>query len=63
MTVLSLVQEKIKRGKLKPSQMDGYYCLKCDSSTFKLYAHGSIHCATCGARMSNLVVVMEQAPA
>jgi ribosomal protein L37E len=33
-----------------------YYCLRCDTDSFKLLSNGVVHCAHCGARMRNLGV-------
>lgn len=33
-----------------------YYCLRCDTDSFKLLSSGIVHCAHCGARMRNLEV-------
>ena len=33
-----------------------FFCLSCDTDTFKLYASGSIHCAACGALIRNIGV-------
>lgn len=33
-----------------------YYCLRCDTDSFKLLSSGIVHCAHCGARMRNLGV-------
>lgn len=34
-----------------------YFCQKCSSETFRLYADNSINCASCGALMGNIKVV------
>ena len=34
-----------------------YFCLRCDTERFQLYATGVIHCAQCGALMRNISVV------
>ena len=34
-----------------------YFCLRCDSDHFKLFASGSVHCASCGALMRNITVI------
>jgi hypothetical protein len=33
-----------------------YFCLSCDTDHFKLYAAGSVHCATCGSLIRNVQV-------
>jgi len=37
-----------------------YYCLRCDSDDFKLYASGSVHCAHCASLMRNLLIGSSQ---
>jgi Zn finger protein HypA/HybF involved in hydrogenase expression len=31
-----------------------YFCMRCDSDQFRLYAGGEVHCAKCGSLMQNL---------
>jgi hypothetical protein len=31
-----------------------FFCLNCDTDQFKLYASGTVHCATCGALIRNV---------
>jgi len=33
-----------------------YYCQRCDTDQFKLYATGAVHCNSCGALIRNIVV-------
>ena len=33
-----------------------FFCLSCDTDHFKLYATGSVHCASCGALIRNIEV-------
>ena len=33
-----------------------FFCLSCDTDHFKLYASGSVHCASCGALIRNIGV-------
>ena len=33
-----------------------FFCLNCDTDQFKLYASGTVHCATCGALIRNVEV-------
>lgn len=33
-----------------------YFCTRCETDRFRLYASGTIHCANCGAQMRNIVV-------
>ena len=33
-----------------------YFCLRCETDRFRLYATGMIHCAQCGALMRNLTL-------
>jgi ribosomal protein L37AE/L43A len=37
-----------------------YYCQRCDTDQFKLYATGLVHCAHCGALMRNILVSAEK---
>lgn len=32
-----------------------YFCTKCDSDRFRVFASGDIRCGSCGARMRNLL--------
>jgi ribosomal protein L37AE/L43A len=34
-----------------------YFCQRCDTDQFKLYASGVVHCAHCGALMRNILVI------
>jgi hypothetical protein len=34
-----------------------YYCERCDSREFTLYASGVTYCSSCGALMRNLLVI------
>lgn len=38
-----------------------FFCLSCDSDHFKLYASGTVHCASCGALIRNLAASDSQA--
>jgi hypothetical protein len=40
-----------------------YFCLRCETDRFRLYATGLIHCAQCGALMRNLLVNPSSPPA
>jgi len=33
-----------------------YFCLRCESEDFRLYASGTIHCAKCGALIRNIKI-------
>ncbi|HEY2337388.1 MAG TPA: hypothetical protein VGI18_08515 [Burkholderiales bacterium] len=33
-----------------------YFCMRCDSDGFRLYAGGEVHCAKCGSLMQNLSI-------
>lgn len=33
-----------------------FFCLSCDTDQFKLYASGSVHCASCGSLIRNIGV-------
>lgn len=32
-----------------------YFCQRCDSDQFRLYATGAVHCSKCSALMSNVI--------
>ena len=36
------------------SDAEHYFCMRCDSDQFRLYAGGEVHCAKCGSLMQNL---------
>ena len=38
-----------------------FFCLSCDTDQFKLYASGTVHCASCGALIRNVEVSDSQA--
>ncbi len=33
-----------------------YFCTRCESDRFRLYASGSVHCGSCGAVMRNVAI-------
>jgi ribosomal protein L37AE/L43A len=33
-----------------------YFCMRCDSDQFRLYASGEVHCSKCGSLMQNLSI-------
>lgn len=33
---------------------NSWFCTRCDSDTFRVFATGNIHCSNCGAQMRNL---------
>ena len=33
-----------------------FYCLRCETNSFRLYASGVVHCGSCGAMMRNLFI-------
>ncbi|HZQ71994.1 MAG TPA: hypothetical protein VFB08_03690 [Burkholderiales bacterium] len=39
-----------------PDGVPHYYCQRCDTDQFKLYATGTVHCGSCGALIRNIVV-------
>jgi len=39
-----------------PDSVPHYYCQRCDTDQFKLYATGAVHCSSCGALIRNIVV-------
>lgn len=40
----------------KPTAPDRprYFCLACDTDHFKIYADGTVHCASCGSLIRNV---------
>ena len=40
----------------RPPDAPRFFCLSCDTDQFKLYASGSVHCASCGALIRNIGV-------
>lgn len=42
--------------KEKPKAKMDYYCMRCDSSSFRLQADGEIFCESCNSKMRNLYV-------
>jgi hypothetical protein len=45
-----------KPGRPKVPDAPRFFCLSCDTDQFKLYASGSVHCASCGALIRNIGV-------
>ncbi len=43
-----------------PDAAPVYYCKRCDADHFRLRASGEVHCANCGALMSNVLVAPAQ---
>jgi hypothetical protein len=43
-------------GPAKAPDAPRFFCLSCDTDQFKLYASGTIHCASCGALIRNIEV-------
>ena len=37
-----------------PHDAEHYFCMRCDSDQFRLYAGGEVNCAKCGSLMQNL---------
>lgn len=31
-----------------------FFCIACNMDDFKLYSDGTVHCANCGSRISNV---------
>ena len=50
---------RLARKGARPADADAahYFCLRCDSDQFRLFACGTVHCASCGALMRNITVV------
>jgi hypothetical protein len=40
----------------KAPEAPRFFCLSCDTDHFKLYAAGSVHCASCGALIRNIEI-------
>ena len=47
---------KPARSRLKAPEAPRFFCLSCDTDQFKLYACGTVHCASCGALIRNIEV-------
>ena len=50
---------KARRPARKPAAQhdaEHYFCMRCDSDRFRLYAGGEVHCAQCGSLMQNLCI-------
>ena len=43
----------------QPDTAPHYFCQRCDTDKFKLYASGLVHCAHCSALMRNIGVTTE----
>ena len=60
--VVRLDEYRLRREARHPARVPAndiqphYYCQRCDTDRFKLYAAGAVHCASCGALIRNLVV-------
>lgn len=49
-------QRKGGRGATQAPDAPRYFCVTCDTDRFKLYAAGTVHCASCGALIRNIHV-------
>ena len=51
---------KAKRPAEKPARahdpLPHYFCQRCDTDHFKLYASGEVYCASCSALIRNILV-------
>ena len=59
MNVVQLDQYRKSRRPVRPvasgaPDTEHYFCMRCDSDHFRLYAGGEVHCAKCGSLMQNL---------
>ena len=60
MNVVQLDQYRKARQPVRPVSISAtpdtehYFCMRCDSDHFRLYAGGEVHCAKCGSLMQNL---------
>lgn len=45
-----------QRTRVSSSDAEHYFCMRCDSDQFRLYAGGEVHCAKCGSLMQNLCI-------
>ena len=43
-----------QRPRASNSDAEHYFCMRCDSDQFRLYAGGEVNCAKCGSLMQNL---------
>lgn len=44
----------VERVEAPEPDAEHYFCMRCDSDQFRLYAKGEVHCAKCGSLMANL---------
>jgi hypothetical protein len=51
-----------QRALAAPDPGSQYFCLRCETDQFRLYASGVIHCARCGALMRNINVSGREPP-
>jgi hypothetical protein len=57
MNVVQLDQYRKARQPVRPHSTpdaEHYFCMRCDSDNFRLFAGGEVHCAKCGSLMQNL---------
>jgi hypothetical protein len=60
MNVVQLDQYRKARQPVRPHvsvstpDAEHYFCMRCDSDNFRLFAGGEVHCAKCGSLMQNL---------
>jgi hypothetical protein len=59
MNVVRLDEYRKSRQPVRPQatpspDAEHYFCMRCDSDQFRLYAGGEVHCAKCGSLMQNL---------
>jgi len=61
MNVVQLDQYRKARQPVRPQvsvssvpDAEHYFCMRCDSDNFRLFAGGEVHCAKCGSLMQNL---------
>ena len=47
-------QQPVRPRASSASDAEHYFCMRCDSDQFRLYAGGEVHCAKCGSLMQNL---------
>lgn len=56
--VYGIGEKRQKKYPPKPRLDAKFFCTRCAAENFKLSATGTVHCATCGSLMRNLLVTM-----
>jgi ribosomal protein L37AE/L43A len=49
-------QQPVRPRASSAADAEHYFCMRCDSDQFRLFAGGEVHCSKCGSLMQNLCV-------